>query len=357
RLKTTDWTADSAAKLLWSLARYGKGEEIQKHKQAVARARLQKRTGDLQSVHTEESDGLLFQIATRRVIDEIDRFPVSLLADIIYTHHEIGIKNERLFRAARTQNGLNLNHAAARGWWYGRSPMTPALQPEESGFDMFFRTMAVVQKGDFLRPSDKPKPQGKKTYDKPQAPERTQKGQRWLSRSELAELIQTLRKAVPQYYPAARKAEDAQDRARAQCVVLGRDVFHLQSGLHDQKENRELLRHVEGWKDLGGPKALEAPSPASPPASPPALPPKTPQTPKTSASPAGPAFSPPKTAEKRPGEQEEDPAAKKSGGAHCNRAITLEAEKTNVNRGEGALSEATGDIEREGHLQGLLLQQ
>eukprot|EP00913_Durusdinium_trenchii_P027202 g25522.t1 len=126
RLKTTDWTADSAAKLLWSLARYGKGEEIQKHKQAVsyielvrdkgrrvhelsyealthmlwavARARLQKRTGDLQSVHTEESDGLLFQIATRRVIDEIDRFPVSLLADIIYTHHEIGIKNERLFR-------------------------------------------------------------------------------------------------------------------------------------------------------------------------------------------------------------------------------------------------------------------
>ncbi|CAK9087837.1 unnamed protein product, partial [Durusdinium trenchii] len=153
-----------------------------------------------------------------------------------------------------------------------------------------------------------------------EAPERTQKGQRWLSRSELAELIQTLRKAVPQYYPAARKAEDAQ------CVVLGRDVFHLQSGLHDQKENRELLRHVEGWKDLGGPKALEAPSPASPPASPPALPPKTPQTPKTSASPAGPAFSPPKTAEKRQKRKakEEDPAAKKSGGAHCNRAITLE---------------------------------
>eukprot|EP00913_Durusdinium_trenchii_P027201 g25521.t1 len=173
-----------------------------------------------------------------------------------------------------------------------------------------------------------------------EAPERTQKGQRWLSRSELAELIQTLRKAVPQYYPAARKAEDAQ------CVVLGRDVFHLQSGLHDQKdpggrvtsrdlgaeekgscrscstalvgdlqlqENRELLRHVEGWKDLGGPKALEAPSPASPPASPPALPPKTPQTPKTSASPAGPAFSPPKTAEKRQKRKakEEDPAAKK----------------------------------------------
>ena len=32
-LKSTDWSADSAAKLLWSLARYGKGEEIKKHKQ------------------------------------------------------------------------------------------------------------------------------------------------------------------------------------------------------------------------------------------------------------------------------------------------------------------------------------
>lgn len=35
RLASTDWTADVAAKLLWSLARYGKGEEIQKHKQAA----------------------------------------------------------------------------------------------------------------------------------------------------------------------------------------------------------------------------------------------------------------------------------------------------------------------------------
>lgn len=198
RLKTTDWTADSAAKLLWSLARYGKGEEIQKHKQAVsyivkelvrdkgrrvhelsyealthmlwavARARLQKRTGDLQSVHTEESDGLLFQIATRRVIDEIDRFPVSLLADIIYTHHEIGIKNERLFRVicpkiVSKQNEIREDQMAKCIKAYARF-MIP-LKEEAQGF----RTMAVVQKGDFLRPSDKPKPQGKKTYDKPQA--------------------------------------------------------------------------------------------------------------------------------------------------------------------------------------------
>ena len=43
-MKTTDWTADSAAKLLWSLARYGKGEEIQKHKQAqtLQRERLRR---------------------------------------------------------------------------------------------------------------------------------------------------------------------------------------------------------------------------------------------------------------------------------------------------------------------------
>lgn len=198
RLKSSDWSADSAAKLLWSLARYGKAEEILKHRQAVThvvkelvrdkgrrvhdlsyeglthilwavtRARFQKRTGDLQSVHTEDSDNLLFQIAAKRVIDEIDRFPVSLLADIIYTHHEIGIRNERLFRVicpkiVSKQNEIREDQMAKCIKAYARF-MIP-LKEEAQGF----RTMAVVQKGDFLRPSDKPKPQGKKTFDKPQA--------------------------------------------------------------------------------------------------------------------------------------------------------------------------------------------
>jgi len=197
-LKSSDWSADSAAKLLWSLARYGKGEEIKKHKQAVShvvkelvrdkgrrvhdlsyeglthilwavtRARFQKRTGDLQSVHTEDGDNLLFQIAAKRVIDEIDRFPVTLLADIIYTHHEIGIRNERLFRVicpkiVSKQNEIREDQMAKCIKAYARF-MIP-LKEEAQGF----RTMAVVQKGDFLRPSDKPKPQGKKTFDKPQA--------------------------------------------------------------------------------------------------------------------------------------------------------------------------------------------
>lgn len=39
RLKSSDWSADSAAKLLWSLARYGKGEEILKHRQVAPRGR------------------------------------------------------------------------------------------------------------------------------------------------------------------------------------------------------------------------------------------------------------------------------------------------------------------------------
>ena len=39
RLKSSDWSADSAAKLLWSLARYGKGEEILKHRQVGATGR------------------------------------------------------------------------------------------------------------------------------------------------------------------------------------------------------------------------------------------------------------------------------------------------------------------------------
>ena len=74
----------------------------------------------------QDSDSFLFQLASRRIVDEIERIPVTpaapaqslqlffglcvlrraavirlirLLADVVHIHNEIGIKNERLFRA------------------------------------------------------------------------------------------------------------------------------------------------------------------------------------------------------------------------------------------------------------------
>ncbi|CAE7501709.1 unnamed protein product [Symbiodinium sp. CCMP2592] len=198
QLNTTDWSADTASKLLWSMARCGDGEEIRKNKHvvshvvkelvrdkgrriqelsydglvhllwAVAKARIQKRGVDRQTVHTQESDNFLFQLTSRRICDEIDRIPVTLLADVVQIHHEIGIKNERLFRAicpkiVSKQKELREDQMAKCIKAYTRF-MIP-LKEQAQGF----RTMAIVQKGDFLRPSDKPKPMGKKTYEKPQA--------------------------------------------------------------------------------------------------------------------------------------------------------------------------------------------
>ena len=51
----------------------------------------------------QEGDSIFFQIAGRRVCDEVDRIPVGLLADIIAIHNEIGIRNDRVFRAPRRQ--------------------------------------------------------------------------------------------------------------------------------------------------------------------------------------------------------------------------------------------------------------
>eukprot|EP00931_Biecheleriopsis_adriatica_P106963 TRINITY_DN81306_c0_g1_i1.p1 TRINITY_DN81306_c0_g1~~TRINITY_DN81306_c0_g1_i1.p1 ORF type:complete len:391 (+),score=108.49 TRINITY_DN81306_c0_g1_i1:19-1191(+) len=197
-LTSSEWSADTAARILWSLAKCGKGEAIQQNKHivshvvkelvrdkgrrvnelsheglmrmlwAIAKARMHNRQGDMQTVHTEENDSIIFQYASKRVIDEVEEIPVSLLAELVYTHHEIGIRDEKLFRAmcpqiVEKQKELREDQMAKCIKAYTRF-MIP-LKEKAQGF----RTMAVVQKGDFIRPSDKPKTMGKKTYEKPQA--------------------------------------------------------------------------------------------------------------------------------------------------------------------------------------------
>lgn len=194
-LSGTSWSADTASRVLWSLA---KAEVIGHHKPvvskvvqelvrdqgrrvaelsheglgnmlwAVARARRHLQKGELQVARVEENDETLFQLASKRICKEVGDMDVRILAEIAHTHVEIGIRNKDLFQAmcpriVAKMKELDEKSAAKVIKAYARF-MIP-LKEEQQGF----RTMAVVQKGDFIRPSDKPKKTGKKTYDHPQA--------------------------------------------------------------------------------------------------------------------------------------------------------------------------------------------
>lgn len=188
------WAIEAAAKVLWCLA---KAEAIQRYKPlvshvvkeivaengrraaelsheslanllwAVARARRHVKAGDLNMVRAEANDEALFRHAARRIHQDLDTFDVRFLAEIAHTHADVGIRNEGLFKAMcpkilEKQKELSTDAMARAIKAYTRFmiPLTDAPQG--------FRTMAVVQKGDFVRPSDKPKKRGN-TYDKPQA--------------------------------------------------------------------------------------------------------------------------------------------------------------------------------------------
>lgn len=188
------WSCETAATVLWCLA---KADVVMQHKQlvsmvvkelvsdlgrrvaelshenlvnllwAVARSRRHIRQGDHTMIRTETNDETLFKIAAKRVCDELSGFDVRLLAELAHTHAEIGIKNEGLFKTISVkilakQKDLKEDVMGRAIKAYARF-MIP-LTEEKQGF----RTMAVVQKGDFIRPSDKPKKRGNH-YDKPQA--------------------------------------------------------------------------------------------------------------------------------------------------------------------------------------------
>mmetsp|Transcript_138133 Transcript_138133/g.358826 ORF Transcript_138133/g.358826 Transcript_138133/m.358826 type:complete len:385 (-) Transcript_138133:83-1237(-) len=191
----TAWNAETASRILWCLART---DAIGPHKQlasqvvreivrdkgarmaelsheacidllyAIARARVHDHKGDHRTVHLEANDEQLFDFVAKKVIQEVDQISVQLLADLVHTHAEVGLRKEGLFKAlcprlVEGQKELREDVMAKVIKAYTRF-MIP-LKEEAQGF----RTMAVVAKGDFMRPSDKPKRTGKKTFDKPQA--------------------------------------------------------------------------------------------------------------------------------------------------------------------------------------------
>jgi len=195
RASPSAWNADTASKALWSLA---KADVIAQHKLlvsqvvqefirdlgrrvmelshealvnmlwAVAVARRHKHAGDHPTVHMEANDELLFSYASKRISSEIDSIDARLLAELAHTHSEGGIKNAALFKAMcpkilAKQKEIGEKEMGRAIKAYTRF-MLP-LKEEPQGF----RTMAVVQKGDFIRPSDKPKKEGRKTFDHPVA--------------------------------------------------------------------------------------------------------------------------------------------------------------------------------------------
>jgi hypothetical protein len=193
--KGSAWDVDAVSKLLWSMA---KAQVIHQHKAlvsqvvkeivadegrrareltheglvnllwSVSRARRHVHEGDLSTVHVEPNDEFLFKLASQRVTKELDSIDVKYLAELAHTHAEIGIKNEGLFktmcpRICAKQKDLREDEMGKAIKAYTKF-MIP-LKQEAQGF----RTMAIVAKGDFQRPSDKPEKKGKKVFDHPQA--------------------------------------------------------------------------------------------------------------------------------------------------------------------------------------------
>lgn len=193
--KASDWDANSAARIIWSLA---KAEVVTQHKPlvsqvvaelvafkgrrmneltdenliglqwAIARARRYMHAGDHPTVHAEANDELLFELAANRVKENFNSMDARLLADLVNAHAEIGLRNEPLFKAICPR--LVDKKKEIRDDIMGKVIKAYArfmipLRQEQQGF----RTMATVSKGDFIRPSDKPKKQGRRTYDHPVA--------------------------------------------------------------------------------------------------------------------------------------------------------------------------------------------
>lgn len=190
------WDGEACAKVLWSLAKSNiidnalkplvtkcvkemikdKGLKVQRLSHdglcdllwAVARGRQHKHEGDHRTVHMTAEDEELFAMASKRIQEEAESIPVEKLCEIVIAHGDIGIRDEPLFnkialRIVAKQKELREDQMAKVIKVYCRY-MIPLKEPPQG-----FRTMAIVQKGDFIRPSEKPKHTGKRTYDKPQA--------------------------------------------------------------------------------------------------------------------------------------------------------------------------------------------
>lgn len=189
------WDEESAAKILWCL---GRTDAIYPYKQlvsqivhelikdkgaragklsheglvnllfALVRARQHNHKGDHRTVHLEANDEVLFDLVNNRVRKDIDTISVQLLGDLVHTHAEVGLRREGFFKAICPRILKDQKHLGEAAMAKVIKAYTRFMIPLKEA-PQGFRTTAIVAKGDFMRPSDKPKRTGKKTFDKPQA--------------------------------------------------------------------------------------------------------------------------------------------------------------------------------------------
>lgn len=126
----------------------------------------QKMSREMIHVRCEANDEAYFQYASKRICAESGEMDVRLVATVAHIHSEAGIRDEKLFKAVcprimEKSKDLDEKSMGRAIKAYARF-MIP-LREEAQGF----RTMAVIAKGDFIRPSDKPKKTGPRTFDQP----------------------------------------------------------------------------------------------------------------------------------------------------------------------------------------------
>lgn len=124
--------------------------------------------GQQQTVRLEANDEVYFQLASKRIIAEVGEMDVRLVAEVAHVHAESGVRDEKLFKAICPrimEKSKDLDEKAMGRCIKAYARFMIPLREEAQGF----RTMAVVAKGDFIRPSDKPKKTGPKKYDTPVA--------------------------------------------------------------------------------------------------------------------------------------------------------------------------------------------
>jgi hypothetical protein len=147
-------------------------EELVNMLTSIAKARVhipgKSDSRETRTIRLEANDELYFQYASKRIIDEVERMDVKLVADVAHVHSESGVRDEKLFKAICPRivsKSKELDEKAMGRCVKAYTRFMIPLREEAQGF----RTMAVVAKGDFIRPSEKPKRTGPKTYDHPVA--------------------------------------------------------------------------------------------------------------------------------------------------------------------------------------------
>lgn len=132
---------------------------------AVAQFRTLKH-GKQDTIHVEASDERLFAEVAKRVIANVDSMTPNQLVNICHNFAEIGIRNEELFNIVcpallKRKDEIRAEEMARVVQAYARFQIP--LREQAQGF----RNVAIVAKGDFLRPSEKPKGRKKFTYERP----------------------------------------------------------------------------------------------------------------------------------------------------------------------------------------------